>query len=329
MDRAKTRIFAFFMVIMILALTACSNEQKPVSTTPSSSEIVDTSTLVPFETPQAVGSLSPAGLLYTNLVNKAVQDEVKDILVGAGINSVYVEDVFSWIDEYNVGVDKLETFELAPSFMRIDTDYVWYGSDDEYYLVANNWWKVNKYDYWDVLCRSTAYYLMRDYISVANLIPEKEWHIIEDENDWSKSWLVTDMNGIQTNPKLSLSNDEIAQYFSLFNPIPLPDGTPEKKMYATIKEEWDIRGVSFRESSVSLITVWTQDLDLTASGHTAVLAEYEEGLLLFEKTNPEYPYQATKFDTIEEVKNYMISQFNSTYEDGAGTLIVMQNKSLL
>ncbi len=52
----------------------------------------------------------------------------------------------------------------------------------------------------------------------------------------------------------------------------------------------------------------------------------EQGrLLLFEKTNPEYPYQATKFQNLNEVKEYMINQLNSTYEDGAGEVAVMKN----
>jgi len=254
---------------------------------------------------------------------------VKSILINAGIKPVYVEDVFSWIDQYNAGISDLNTFSLAPSFTQIDTNYVWYGSEDEYTDVSRNWWKVNKYSYTDVLCRSTAYYLMRDYLYEEELIPESEWHVSKDDNKISESWLVSDMNGIKTNPNLSFSDDEIAQYFSLFNPIPLPEGTHEMDMYTTIKDEWNIRGVSFREGSVSLITVWLQDMNLTAIGHAAVLAEYEEGLMLFEKTNPEYPYQATKFDSIEEVKDYMISQFDSTFEDGAGTLIVMKNNSLL
>ena len=304
-NHMKVRIFMFVMAFALVTLA------------------------VQFGATQIVGSHNRSGLLYTNLVDEGTQNEVKSILINAGINSTYVNDVFSWIDQYNAGIGGLKTFLLAPSFTQIDANYVWYGSDSEYPDVSRQWWKVNKYGYTDVLCRSAAYYLMRDYISVNNLVPVSKWHVSNDENKVSESWLVSDMDGITTNPYLSFSNDEVAQYFSLFNPIPLPEGTPERDMYTAIKGEWDARCVSFRKGSVSLVTIWMQSMNLAVTGHAAVLIEYEEGFLLFEKTNPEYPYQATKFDTVEEVKNYMISQLNSTFEDGAGTVIVLRNNSLL
>ena len=268
------------------------------------------------------------GLVYSNLVDKDVQTEVKGILVEGGIQPKYVDDVFSWIDQYNAGIEGLDTFVLAPSFTTTDESYVWYGANSDYYDVSCHWWKVNQYGYTDVLCRSTAFYLMRDFIGVANPIPESDWQI--SANDVSKSWLVTDMEGIKTNPNLTLTDQEMAQYFTLFNPVVLPQGTPEPEMYAAIKDAWNRLGVSFEAGSASLITIWTQSsAGFTAAGHAAVLIEHRDGLLLFEKTNPEYPYQATKFHTINEVKAYVINQFHSQFEHGAGILMTMRNDVLL
>jgi hypothetical protein len=315
-------LFLSALLVYVFCLSSC-NIEKSTEETPM--QIVADETISTGESEKNVHT----GLLFSNLCDSETQDEVKHILTAGGINPTYVEEVFSWVNQYNEGIGSLDTFELTPSFTYTEKNYVWYGSDDDYPDVSRNWWKVNRYDYTDVLCRSTAFYLMRDYVSTENIIPKSEWHIIEDENDWSHSWLVTDMDGFETNPCLKLTDEEIEQYFTIFNPITLPSGTSEQDMYTVIKEEWDRRGIAFQKSSVSLVTIWMQDCELTAASHAAVLVEYDKGLLLFEKTNPEYPYQATKFDTIEEVKSYMVAQLNSTFENGAGTVIVMQNNFLI
>ena len=51
-----------------------------------------------------------------------------------------------------------------------------------------------------------------------------------------------------------------------------------------------------------------------------------------EKTNPQSPYQATKFSTLEQVRQYMyesIHQEDLRYGDETGTLIVLRNDTPL
>lgn len=50
--------------------------------------------------------------------------------------------------------------------------------------------------------------------------------------------------------------------------------------------------------------------------------------MLFEKTNPESPYAATKFSSVDEVKTYLHNMMEldySKYQKQLGTYVVMRN----
>lgn len=82
---------------------------------------------------------------------------------------------------------------------------------------------------------------------------------------------------------------------------------------------------------MSLITIWLQDGNQTAAAHAAVLIQNGNSLLLFEKTNPQAPYQASKF-SIAQVKQYMYEAIHIEdlrYNTETGTYIVMQNDKQL
>ena len=84
--------------------------------------------------------------------------------------------------------------------------------------------------------------------------------------------------------------------------------------------------------SASLITIWTQYEDQTAAAHAAVLIRDENNCLLVEKTNPQSPYQATKFSTMTQVRQYMYESIHiedARYDMETGTYIVMENDRII
>lgn len=111
----------------------------------------------------------------------------------------------------------------------------------------------------------------------------------------------------------------------------MPD-CPAEEMFASVAEEWQKRGISFTEGQVSLITIWTQYEAQTAAAHVAALIRDGGAYLLLEKTNPQSPYQATRFSAKEQVKQYMYESIHIEdvrYETETGTYIVMENDRLL
>lgn len=86
--------------------------------------------------------------------------------------------------------------------------------------------------------------------------------------------------------------------------------------------------MTFQKSKLSLITLWQEQFDLATNCHAAILLEDEQGLLLIEKTNPYFPYQATKFASRNQVNEYMIDTLSVHYEElkyPIPVMVVMKN----
>lgn len=259
-------------------------------------------------------------LTYTNLLGKQVQDDIEEILLSAGIPQNRIEKVFEWIRDFNQCMSGCESYELADEFITVHAPVVDYG---DYGPMSRMWFKTNQRDYGDVLCRIAAFQLLQDSIAVGNVIGRDEWECFADTQ-----WLYSDWDAISGHPLIDFSDDEQSKYFTLFNPVVIKEGCSPTEMYNGIVDAWEKRAVVFDKSQASLITVWTQEGNKTAVAHAAVLVEYADGLLLFEKTNPQSPYQVTKLSSIDQVKQYM---YDSIYMEAVrygyevGPYVVMQN----
>lgn len=263
-------------------------------------------------------------LTYTNLLSKSVQESVKQILISAGIPKKRAEKVFEWVNDYNGCMGSCESFDLKDEFTSVSAPVVDYG---DYYPMSTLWFKTNKRDYGDILCRLAAFELLSCSITVKNPIDKSRYECYSDNQ-----WLYSDYDAVCNNPLVDMDEGETEKYFSLYSPIEIKKECGEQEMYDSILKEWEKRGVSFEDIDCSLITIWIQDGGLTAAGHAAVLAENGEELLLFEKTNPQSPYQATRFSDLEQVKRYMYESIHSEdlkYGSETGTYIVMQNEKML
>ncbi len=263
-------------------------------------------------------------LTYTNLVGEDVQNEVGEILRSAGISQEHVGEMFQWVDDFNQCMGKCETFHLVDGFLTENIAIVDYG---EYYPMSTAWFKTNKRDYGDVLCRIAAFQLVQDHITVKNFLNEDLWEGYHDTQ-----WLYSDYDAISSNPLIDFDKEQQNQYFTLFNPVVITPGCSEDEMFQSISEEWQKRGISFAEGKVSLITIWTQYENQTAAAHAAVLVQNGGSYLLVEKTNPQSPYQATMFSTISQVRQYMYESIHIEdvrYDMETGTYIVMENDRII
>lgn len=275
---------------------------------------------------------SPAGapfrdgeLTYSNLVGKEVQEEVKTALLEAGIVPEDADQFFAWVDDFNQAMKECPSFSLQDSFTTVQAPAVDYG---DYGPMSTTWYKTNHRDYGDVLCRVAAFHLTKDGINTAFKIDRQDWACYHENQ-----WLYSDWEAISSSPLIAFTDDETADYFTLYNPIGVSeDPLSAKEMYQAVLDAWRERVVTFTERPVSLVTVWKQWEDQIAACHAAVLVPDGDGLLLVEKTNPQSPYQATKFSTLQQVRQYMyesIHQEDLRYDDETGTLIVLQNDGLL
>ncbi|MCH5199383.1 MAG: DUF4300 family protein [Oscillospiraceae bacterium] len=325
------KIACLFASLIILACSACGKAEAPYI----SSEDIQESR----QTNESVSNIQEADvplsgkLTYTNLDSQSSVEEVRSILTKAGIQAIYVDTVLDWAADYNNCMRGCPAFSLVGDFVTIDEAAVDYG---EYYPMYTEWYKHNARNYPDVLCRIAAFELVQNNISVNEVITKDNF----DCWDENRAWLYTDgdilfgreAEAYEPYPMIDWSDDIIASYFTLFDPIRASEEYSEQEMLQAIQKKWSEHGISFKENNFSLITFWTQSDDKIAVAHAAVLIERNNDYLLFEKTNPLSPYAASKFSSTDDVKQYLYNKMNLEYlkyDFQMGTYIILENDRLL
>ena len=319
MYKKKTLHILFSMVLLAGIVCACSNKHG-VGGTGTTDKIEKTDSKKNSE-------VISTGLTYTNLNSKSAINEVKSILLKSGIKDEYVRDVLEWVADYNNCMKDCKEFTLIGDFTTVSTKAIDYG---DYANMSREWFRKNHRNYHDVLCRIVAFELNQDNITTKKIVKKDDF----DCWDENKSWLYTDGdilfereateedNGCVPFPLINLKDEVIAKYFTVFNPI------FEDEMLQAINKKWTEYGIEFKENPYSLITFWTQADNEIAVSHAGTLIETEHGYLFFEKTNPEEPYAATKFTTIDDLKSYLFEKLNLEYsKDGSevGKYIILKN----
>ena len=306
--------FACLCVLLILTFcSACGNTEAPFTT-----EDTQESSRAGDEVPgnEKIDAVLQNQLTYSNLDSELSMNEVRDILLKSGIPTNHVDTVLNWVTDYNNSMRECPSFSLVGDFVTIDEMAVDYG---EYYDMSTEWYKRNRRNYHDVVCRIAAYELNQGNISVGNVLKEEDF----DCWDENTAWLYTDgdilfgREAVEGEhkayvpfPLIDWSQDIQAAYFTLFNPVHITEQCSEQEMLQAIQEKWNEQEISFKDSAFSLITFWTQSGDRICASHAATLIETENGYLLFEKTNPESPYSAAKFSSTDEVKQYLYYMMN-------------------
>ena len=340
------KIVCIFALLVVLICSACGKTEVPDITSEDIQEVPDIISEDIQESNQpneGISNIQDADvafsdkLTYTNLDSESSISEVRDILTKAGIYTRYVDTVLDWVTDYNDCMRGCSSFSLVGDFVTIDGTTVDYG---DYSPMSTEWYKRNNRNYHDVLCRIVAFELIQDNLSISEVIAKENF----DCWDENTAWLYTDGDilfgreavegehkAYDPFPLIDWSDDIVANYFTLFNPTHIPEECSEQEMFQAIQEKWSEKGISFKENAFSLITFWTQSGDRICASHAAVLIESDNGYLLFEKTNPESPYAATKFSSTDEVKQYLYNMMDleyKKYDSQIGTYIILQNDKL-
>lgn len=165
---------------------------------------------------------------------------------------------------------------LAPEKLRADVS-----------KTAEGW--EARHDFSDADCRMTAFLLLEGLISAR-----------EAEEDYAGSYLMFDLEAIDTAERYESLRGRRALFTTLFGDKPVPEGeAPE----AVFEKVWRERGISLSLPGVKLLSLVIMDpAERTVFvGHTGLLAEREEGLLFVEKIAFEQPYQATKASGLQDL----------------------------
>ena len=177
-----------------------------------------------------------------------------DALQAHGVSQEQTDTLLAWADDFNA---RVTTPTLTEGFTAMEGDFVDYSSllfdikelpDGTFFMEAN--------------CRLTAFLLMRDQLQTCGTA---------DESD---TYLMFDIEAIDTQKEYQLSSEARADFITLFNAVPLEGAANQEEHLARIEEAWSERGIQVDSAKgMSLIEVYLHSpLDgVRFVGHTGVL----------------------------------------------------------
>ena len=287
----------------VLAFDGCSAPSRKGSSEPPSA-----SSSVLKELPT---SYAEDAIMYSNLTDDASRKEVTDILRDCGISKEQTDTLLAWVDDFNKrvktplsdGFQKMAGLEVDYSKIVYDPK----GTEEDSFLSEAN-------------CRLTSFLLMRDLIQTKG---------IKDKSD---TYLMFDVEAIETADQFQSHREKIANYYSLFNWISVKNLKTVEQHAEAIQKAWKDRGIQIDNSKgISLINVYMHSIfeDVRIVGHTGVLFDLGDKLLFVEKYGPEAPFMAIWFHNREELQKYVLVRKDLYGDKEEVAPIVMENGQIM
>ncbi|MFL8799866.1 MULTISPECIES: DUF4300 family protein [unclassified Clostridioides] len=258
-------------------------------------------------------------LVYSNMVDKKIQNNVKEVLEENKVSKQDIDTFIKAINNYNKHQVKIlqNNINISKSgYSSTDEKQVPYNLEK----LQDNWMK--KYtDYMDVNCRITAFRLFKDFIN-------SNKKFTGDSID-----LNIDLDTITNNKDAKFSPKDVEKFINFFSAIPTKDTDDISKNAEQIKSEWKKRKISFRDNkNMSIISGFIRypETKNVFIGHTGICIKTSNDILFIEKYGVTAPYQVTKFKSKKDVKNYMFNRLKMS--EGGGELldpIIMENDKLM
>lgn len=250
-------------------------------------------------------------LTYSNLTDEETRSGVSAMLKRAGIKGSCIDEVMALAKDYNDLVGKQSYFHEG--FTTTEGRGIDYEAVDTYRL-----W-TEKRQYADVNCRLTAMTLFRDFITMGKFLPADDF-------------LSTDTDAMENYSLCKIKGTDKDKFYTLYNPVSVKNSTDSAEILAAVQREWKDRDIAFKAGNVSLISVICHDeLDQTAFvGHAGVMIEDGSDVYFVEKFSPVYPYQVARFQSRDQVKEYLLNRFWNFYTPGiSAPPVIMVNDQAL
>ncbi len=315
----KKLFLAIIIVIsMITSLAACGEEKEAPSQ--------EAQWLIPEASSQEI---------FVSNLNSSV--ELEELQKAFGSEPINPGPMFKNIRNFN----KWAGNKAGLSLGWIDLKDIEYNFEE----ISKNWEK-NSPDFQDINCRLSAFSFIEPLITVTPLLSSSNLNSsvqsgqVENTLDYH-TYLMMDVDAIETNPALEPIKPEINKFISVFNPVSTKEvyefsskalgrevtELSNDALYFLFTEAWEKRGVQFPEGNLSLISVIMEDKEsqVLFVGHTGILMEYQDGYVYFEKPAPSTPYQVFRFKDLEQLKSELLSRKAFYEKEGAQEPLLYKN----
>ncbi len=318
--------FIAMALVGALALSGCSSQSDDENSTSQTDGATEISTTVEsadastvqttcrhdaLESNQKDDFLS--SIVYSNLVDEATVEEVAAALMAAGISQSCVTEFLNTVNDYNQTVGGVGL--VKEGFITCDALTPLYDIN-----AIDEKWFAAKGDFIGYNCRMTALLLFDDLVEVGGEKVSDNKMLFMDED------------------AVSYSNDDrfsaqfMAKYRTFFGDVETPLVKDIAIHLENIKQYWRDKKVTFKDGDAKLITVWMHsDLDENLFvGHTGALVPNPVGGLFFiEKLSFQEPYQVLKFESRQQVSDYLMGKYDLDYGQATAKPFIMENDKLI
>lgn len=249
-------------------------------------------------------------ITYSNISDDKSLSYVTDLLLESGLSSGQVEKFEAQVKTFynSVGTNGMVN-EFAP-FSDIKYDP---------YKLQENWSKKNNYMGYN--CRITVYTLFNELFRGSGY----------DSN--ALDYLIFDQDTLQND---KFSNEDISKFDTMFQSIETEKTTNVTVHQKKIEENFKKYNISFQDSNIKMVSVYIHDdsvikpnTNLLFIGHTGILLNTDNNYLFIEKLAFSEPYQAVKFKTLDQLKEYLMKKYDTSKSDGTAQPIIMINDEIL
>lgn len=253
-----------------------------------------------------VGCTSNKDIMYSNMQDTKSREEVFSELKKHDVSDNQINKLNEWMDDFNSYV---KDGQLSNGFKKMDGDLVDYSTLE-----------LKDMPSYYVNCRLTSFMIMKNALTT-NCKP-----------DDSDTYLMLDLDAIDTDKPISMTEQEKLNYTTLFNWIPLDDAKTLEQHEEKIETALKDRDIKIDESKgLSIINIYVHSTfdNVRFVGHTGVLMDTNDGLLFVEKYGPDTPFQATKFHNREELKKYLLARPDLYGEKDEVAPIITENNKVI
>ena len=233
------------------------------------------------------GSSQDTAGQYSNLTDVATQKVVTKALEDSGVSAKQTWLLTSWINDFN---GLVKNYTLAGEFQPMPEDGMDYSA-----LLLDDTAEPYAYQQW-LNCRIAAFAMIQDVVSTAGTGTDMD------------SWLMFDVEAIDTMPQLMLEPKAREDFLTVFNQIPVSGDLTNHSQQ--IQQAWQDRKITLSGEGISLVCVYLHypEENVRFVGHAGVLLQTPEGLLFVEKYSPLAPFQATRFADQRQLKEYLLAR---------------------
>ena len=246
---------------------------------------------------------------YSNLIDISTQDDVAKILIDFGIPRKNVDNFFMFVNDFNNRTNNPASFKNG--FNPIEKSLVDYSD-----IV------VEQRDLYEMNSRLSSFTLIKDFVRVSKKVNTLD------------TFLMFDIDAIDKVEKFNIFNKNKNEFLGLFSSVDVSGMQTLDEHISAINNTIKNNGVVINlPNGVHLINVYLHSTfdNLRFVGHSGILIDDKDNdkLIFIEKFGPQYPFQVTKFNTINELKNYLLTRKDFYGEENELDPIIFDNNELL